>query len=368
DLAEPLAQVPALPGSWLETAAAGTLVLVDGSLDPRSASRLELPAGVRVSSLAEALDSDDARADTLVGSLARPKTDPFHALNTALFADGLLVELDPGVRLDEPLHMLCVASGREVLAVPRICIRLGQGSRATLVEHSLTLAEGASLSVPLTEVELGAGSRLGHLRLQDESQARGEIASLLARLEANATLSVGSLSLGAALSRYQIEIQLAGEGAAAELSGLYLGRGSRTIDHHVWIDHAAPRTRSLQQLRGILDERSQGVFRGRVHVRPGSQQIDASQSHRTLMLSDDARVHAEPQLEIYADDVKCSHGNAVGQLDPDALFYLRSRGLPESQAREVLTEAFAREALDSLPLPGEGDREALAHRVREWLQ
>jgi Fe-S cluster assembly protein SufD len=339
-------------------------VLLDGHWDARALEPSALPAGVRLGSLARALEDGGARA---LGGLADPKGRALSALNTAAFEDGAYVELAPGAAPERPIHLIYAASAQAGPRVshPRALIVAGPRSRALVIEHHVGDASAAGLCNPLTEIALGEGAQLEHVVLQDQGEALFQLGALATRQERGSRLRTVSLALGAALARLDVHCVLADEGAALELGGLYLARGRQLLDHHITVDHAAARTASTALYKGIVDERGHGVFHGRIGVRPRAVQTDASQTHRALLLADGATVNAKPQLEIYVDDVKCSHGNSIGQLDPDALFYLRARGLDEAQARALLTLAFASEVsgrVGHAPL-----REALERRVLEWL-
>ena len=306
-------------------------------------------------SLREALQRDPERVRRVLGACGDPKRRPFEALNMALFTDGALIELAPGQALDRPIH-LRVGPGHV-----RNLISAGPGSRAVVIED----CRGTGLTNTVTELALAPGAQVDHVLLQDlPSDAVGFFA-LLARQDRDSRLQLHSIALGAALARVEIEVRLEGEGAELELDGLYLGRGNQHQDHHTTIDHAVPRTTSRELFKGILTDRAHGVFHGRVQVRPDAQKTDASQTNRALLLSDGAVLDSKPQLEIYADDVKCSHGASIGQLDPDQIFYLRARGLDLARARALLSAAFAGEVLARLPLPAL--RESLEARVHDWL-
>jgi len=225
--------------------------------------------------------------------------------------------------------------------------------------------DARSLSNSATELVLERDAQLDYVQLQELPETAFHVSSMSARQETGSRLRATSIALGARLARVQLLAALSGEGAELELDGLYLGRGTQHQDHHTTVDHASPRTTSRTLFKGVLDGRAHGVFHGRVHVRPNAQKIDASQTNRALLLSDGAVVDSKPQLEIYADDVKCSHGASVGQLDLDQLFYLRARGLDPVEARALLTYAFASELLERLPLPVL--RESLEARLLAWL-
>lgn len=365
-VAEAASATPSSASTLVGLDDAHRLVFVDGHLAPELSNPGALPKGARVCGLAEALEAVPERVERALGRVGDPKTDPFRALNTALFADGLFLDLEPGVELERPVHALFLSSDSGTLASPRIVIGLRERSRASVVEQYAALDGGVYLTNAVTDVSLDRGASLEHVKLQNESTDAFHIAALAADQEAGSQLSSYSISVGGRLSRFDIRTRLGAEESRCRLVGLYLGRDAQLVDHHTWIDHAAPLTTSREIYKGILDHRARGVFCGRVHVRPDAQNTDAEQSNRNLMLSDEASVHAQPQLEIYADDVKCSHGNAIGRLDENALFYLRSRGIPLAAARSLLTWAFANEILAELPIPAL--REALEPFVHGWLR
>jgi Fe-S cluster assembly protein SufD len=308
-----------------------------------------------------------ARVAGRFGTLLDAKRAVFAGLNLALFEDGACIELAPGTRLERPIHLVFAHVGdRAPTAVhPRVYLVAGAGSRACLVEHHVGLAGSAGLVNAASELWLSAAAELDHVVLQDLPPEEFFLASLAVQQEPGSRFSGASLALGAGLARLETGVCLAGEESRADLAGLYLARGAQLLDHHTTVDHALPLTSSRQRYAGVLDERGRGVFHGRVHVRPDAQKSDAHQLSRALLLADGAQVDAKPQLEIWADDVKCSHGASVGQLDETQLFYLRARGIAEADARALLTAAFAREVLDGLPLPAL--RAGLEARVLDWL-
>ena len=247
---------------------------------------------------------------------------------------------------DPPVHLVffTLGEGAPVAAFPRSLVVAGAGSHATVVEHHR--GEGVYLAAPVTEVVLGAEARLEHDRVQEEAAEAFHVGLFMAAQGAGSDLTGGSLALGGRLSRVEVRALLDGEGACCDLAGLYVADGEQVHDHSIHVDHARPRCTSQQTFKGILDGHSRGVFAGRIHVRQDAQKTDAGQVNSNLLLSDDAVADAKPQLEILADDVKCSHGGTVGQLRPEQLFYLRSRGLSEGLARALLTWAFAAEVVD----------------------
>jgi len=280
------------------------------------------------------------------GALAQPERDRMVALNTMLAEDGASIDVPAGV--DGGLLVLANlgagATDRPVAFHPRHAVRLGAGSALTLFE--VAVGEGTYLHNPVLEVTLGAGAKLAHLRLQDESRAAFHVSTLYADIAARATYDSFALTLGGKLARMEVHAKLAGEGASAHLNAAQLLSGTQHADFTTVVTHAAPGCASRQTVKNVLAGRSRGVFQGKIEVAPGAQKTDGYQMNQALLLSPDAEIDSKPQLEIFADDVKCSHGATVGELDAEQLFYLRSRGIPEVEARAILVRAFLAEALD----------------------
>ncbi|HVS03086.1 MAG TPA: Fe-S cluster assembly protein SufD [Thermoanaerobaculia bacterium] len=326
------------------------LVFVDGHFAPQL-SRLEgLPERLHVGSLAAALaDGSDAVVDHL-GAHASFAEQPFVALNTALFADGACVHAPRGVVAERPLQLLYVASGpgdgEPRMNAPRTLIVAEEASQLTVVESYGTVGGGTTFTCPVTEVVAGEAAVVDHYRLSQESFAAYHVALQQFRCERAAHLSSHSILTGGLLVRNDVRAVLAGEGVDAILNGLYLTKERQHVDTHMWVEHAAPHCDSHELYKGILEGRSRAVFNGLIHVHKGAQKTDAKQTNRNLLLSPEALVNTNPQLLIFADDVKCTHGSTVGQLDQEAVFYLRSRGIGEEAARSLLTYAFARDIVD----------------------
>jgi Fe-S cluster assembly protein SufD len=319
--------------------------LVNGRLDAATTDLSGLVPGVRVGSLAAALRERPAVVEPLLGRIATAPDHAFAALNGALFEDGALVELEDGVACPVPIHLVFVSSpGAPSASHPRNLILAGRGARATVVESYR--GEGSYLLNAVTEVALGEGAALEHDRIQEDAPGAFHVGLLQARQAKGSRLLGQSIALGGQLARVEARVLLAQEDAACDLHGVYVAGGKQLLDHLVHVVHASPRCTSRQLYKGILDGSSRGVFAGRISVQEGAQKTDAGQVSSNLLLSEDATIDAKPQLEILADDVKCSHGGSVGQLREDALFYLRSRGLGEALARAMLTWAFASEMVD----------------------
>jgi len=326
---------------------AARLVFVNGRHAPALSVPGAWPAGVQVGDLAAALAAAPAALEPHLTRLAGFETHPFTALNTALFDGGALVVVPPGVVLDRPIHLMFVSTAPEgpVVTHPRVLIVSGENSQVRLVESHVGVGEGTYFVNTVTEVVAEANAVVDHYKVQRESLRGYHVGSLHVRLARSTNFSSHSIALGAALARNDAVALLDGEGGECTLNGLYLVDGRRLVDNHTTIDHAKPHCDSHEVYKGILSGQGQGVFNGKIIVRPDAQKTDAKQTNRALLLSDDAQINTKPQLEIFADDVKCTHGAAVGQLDDDAVFYLRSRGLDFDQARALLIQAFAGDIL-----------------------
>jgi Fe-S cluster assembly protein SufD len=310
-----------------------------------------LPSGAAVLPLAQAVAAGHPACRDLLGRIAKPERHRFAALGTALFSDGVLVDLAPGTALDAPLRIVFLAGGEPGpgLACPRVLVRAGANSRATIIEH-YGAAPGESLSLAVTELAVGPGSHIEHYRLQEASGEAFHLGVLAARLERDATLVSHNLSVGGRIARLDLDVELAAPGARVDMNGLYVVRDRQHADSHTRVDHAVPRTTSDELYRGVLTGKSRAVFNGKAIVHPGAAGTDARQSNANLLLSPEAEVDTKPELEIYADDVKCAHGATTGQLDAAALFYLRSRGIDEGTAKSLLTFAFADTVLARMAL------------------
>jgi Fe-S cluster assembly protein SufD len=338
--------------------ACSLVVFVNG----RFAPGLSAPTsgGPEVTSLAAAVRERPAETLALMSETGRPdwKGHPFAALNDAFVEDGALVHLARDRRLETPVHLVFVSTGDATPRAqhPRVVVDAAPGSEAVVIQDHVSIGEGTHLSNAVTQVKLGANAKLDLVILQRENDDTDHVSQCRVVQERDSRLACHTISLGGALVRNDLAASLEGEGAECVLRGLYVGHGDQLIDNHTWVDHAVPHGRSDELYKGVLGGRSRGVFRGRVIVRPGAQKTDATQSNPNLLLSDRAEVDTKPQLEIYADDVKCSHGSTIGQIDPDAVFYLRSRGIPEDRARDMLTAGFASEITGGLPAEALGDR------------
>jgi Fe-S cluster assembly protein SufD len=342
------------------------LVFIDGLFSPDLSQTGDLPDGVVLTNLLLATVADTEIVNQHLGSLASLDDHPFAALNTAVLADGAVIHVPAGVEVERPIQLLFVAgpSNRPTVCAPRILIVAGDGSSVSIEEQHLGTQDRA-LACPVSEIVIGAGAVVRHVVVQDESRTTQHLASRHVVLAQGSRYAAQAISLGGALARTDIHVTLDGEDAEASLDGLYLTDGDQQADSHLTVRHRSPNCRSHQLYKGILGGSSRAVFTGRIVVEQDAQKTDATQSNRNLILSDDAVANSNPQLEILADDVRCTHGSTVGRLDDDAVFYLRSRGIGREEARSLLTLAFAGEVLDRIPV--ETLRDELRKRVAERL-
>ncbi len=343
-------------------------VFVNGIYSASLSAVSGLPAGVRIGSLAEALAADAELAQRHLARYAHYQDSPFAALNTAFLADGAFVYVAPDTVLEQPLELLFLSTVERgpTVSHPRNLVIIDRGAGATVVETHAALADGVYWTNAVTELVIGDGARAELYRIQRESRLAYHVATTQSYQGQDSMLRLHAVAFGAALARHDINAVLDGRGAELILNGLYLLAGNQHVDHHTLIDHAKPRCASHEYFNGVLDGRAHGVFSGRIIVRKGAQRTDSKQTNNNLLLSAEARADSQPQLEIYADDVKCTHGSTVGPLDQTALYYLESRGLSPEAARAILTYGFGAEILGRMEHAGLRGR--LDAQVRAQLQ
>ena len=328
------------------------LVFVNGHLSSSLSTVPALPAGVRVGSLATAFAEEPELPEKHLGKHADCDLPGFAALNTAFVTDGAFVHLPSGVALERPIHLLYLSAveNRPSVSFPRTLIVAGDGARGSVVETFAGLGDSVYLTDAVTEIVAGDDSVLDHCKIQRESDAAFHVGVLHVTEGDSCKFASHSAVLNGQLVRNDTTTLLDGEAIESTLNGVFLGGGDSRIDNHTTIEHAKPNCSSHELYKGVLGDRSKGVFRGKIHVHQVAQKTDAYQSNQNLLLSEDADITSKPQLEIYADDVKCSHGSTTGQLDAEAIFYLRSRGIGEKEAIATLTRAFAGEIVDRIPI------------------
>jgi Fe-S cluster assembly protein SufD len=353
---EPVATTETATGAARELVPSGDegplVVLVGGRLS-RELSRMDGAGdGMELRSLEELLDSEPDRVQPHLERAQGSGASVFADLNTSFASDAAVVFVAPGAVVTKPLRIVHLATpGEAAASYSRVLVVAGRGSECRVVETFTGPAGSVYLANAVTEVLLEDNSFVDHYKLQLESEKAFHLATLSARLGRDARFADHSFSFGAAIGRNDIDLRFDGEGGEGVLNGLFMVDGARLCDTHSRVDHASAHCSSREHYRGVLDGSGRGVFNALVQVRPGAQKTDAEQMNRNLLLSPEALVHSVPQLEILADDVKCRHGSTTGQLDPVALFYLRSRGIGEAEARGLLTWAFASDLVHGLPVP-----------------
>ncbi len=321
---------PSLSTPWNKNASLWSLasVLTGGKAEPEAAQLL----------------------DRHLAQYADSANHPFIALNTAFAKDGAIIRLSRGASISEPLHLIFVTTSQEkqVVTYPRILIVAEENSEGSFVEHYCGFDSSRYLTTPVTEVVGGKNSRISHLKVQREGRGAYHVGTLQVQLSEGATFATNTFSFGGGVVRNEINPVLNGEHITCTFNGLTVLNGEQHVDNHTVLDHAKPNCQSTEVFKGIYSDRSKGVFNGTIIVRPDAQKTNAIQSNQTLLLSDEASIDSQPQLKIWADDVKCTHGATIGQLDEDALFYLRSRGIGVETARNILVHAFASDLISQV--------------------
>jgi Fe-S cluster assembly protein SufD len=326
------------------------LVFLNGFFSAKLSRIKPVSGGVRIENLAAALAKDSALIEKHLGQYAHTAKNTFAALNQAFFSDGAFIFVPKGVAVAEPVQLIYISSAKNSgeTILPRNLIIAEENSKLTVVESYLSTGNAAYFTNAVTEIFAGVNAGVEHVKLQDEAADAFHIATIVGEFGRASNVTVHSFALGAKLSRTNIRAKLAGEGLECILNGLYLTRDEQLADHHMIVEHAQPHCASHEYFNGILDDKSKGVFHGRIYVHPIAQKTDAKQTNKNLLLSDNATADTKPQLEIYADDVKCTHGATIGQLNEESIFYLRSRGLGTETARRMLIHAFAGEIIERI--------------------
>jgi Fe-S cluster assembly protein SufD len=347
--------------------AACQLVFLNGRFASELSDVGNLPPGVRAGSLAQTIAQDSASLEPHLGRYLNIERDAFSALNTAFIEDGAYVYLPRGTVLEAPICFLFISlpGNDPEMTNPRNLIVAENATEASIVEDYVSLGSGVSFSNVVTELVAGEDAVISHYMIEREDRQAFNVSTLRSQQARSSNVSSHSVLLGGGLVRNNIHPVLAGEGGECLINGLFIGNGRQHMDNYMLVEHASPHCGSRQFYNGILDGHSHGVFHGRIIVHKDAQKTDAKQTNRNLLLSDDAQIDTKPQLEIYADDVKCTHGATIGQVEENALFYMRSRGIEETEARSLLLLAFANECLDrmkSAPV-----RDYLRDLVQGWL-
>jgi Fe-S cluster assembly protein SufD len=357
--------------------AACRLVFLNGHFAPKLSEMGSLPKGLEICSLESAIDCgmigaapEGCASDGIeqhLGRYADVRRDAFTALNSALWEDGAYVRIRRGANISQPVHLLYVSAGAgaQIMTHPRTLIVAEPTSHASVIEDFVSLGSEAAFSNSVTELVAGQDAVISHFLTERENLASFNISTLRLEQARGSNVSSHSILLGGGLVRNNVHPVLSGEGAECLINGLFVGAGTQHLDNYMLVEHAQPQCGSRQFYNGILDGSSRGVFHGRIVVHKDAQKTDAKQTNRNLLLSDNARIDTKPQLEIYADDVKCTHGATIGQIEEEQLFYLRSRGIEEVSARNILLYAFAAECLDRMNEPAA--REFAEGLIRERL-
>jgi Fe-S cluster assembly protein SufD len=364
------ARLVALPeGLALDVAGACRIVMVNGRLRADLSDLDGLPDGVEAVGLAELMRRSPGILKEMLAAAPQGRDGALAALNDAFVEDGLVLQVEAGVTVEMPIHLISIGvpvAGTAVAFHPRIIVSVGKGSRATLVESHVAADEGAHFSNGLSDISVGKGATLTHAKLQDEAASAFHVALARVTIDDEATYDNFTLQRGAELARNEIRAVIDGSGAECRLNGAYLGAGGQHLDNTTVIDHKAPGSESSEVFKGVLAGKAKGVFQGRIVVHRDAQQTNGNQLNKTLLLSREAEMDTKPELEIYADDVKCSHGATVGELSEMELFYLRARGIDEATARDMLVSAFLNEAVSELR--DENLAEAFAGRIAGWVE
>lgn len=335
------------------------LVFANGVLRAELSTHGSLPAGATLRTIQQTVQTTPELLETRLQRFADRETRVFGALNTAFMQDGAYLKLEANAECDKPILVIFVNTPEAASRViaPLLIIDAGVNSRASVVECHHGLPDAQNLSTALTVIETQTGANIAHYRIQQDALVATHLANVFLHIGADSEVATWSFAFGAALARIDVEAMLGAPGAAVKMNGLFIAGHDQHIDHHTRIDHQAGRTRSAETYKGIADGNGRGVFNGKIIVQKNAQKIAATQASNNLLLSAAAEIDTKPELEIYADDVSCTHGATVGQLDADSLFYLRARGIPEEPARALLTYAFAQELVDEIPIA----------EIRTWL-
>ncbi len=328
------------------------LVFVDGHFAKKLSSIRDLPDGVKAGSLADALRTDAAPVKQHLTKYARYEDDAFTALSTAFINDGAYIYLPENSLVEKPIHMLFLSSNRSepFITYPRNLIVAGKHSKATFIETYAGVENNKYFTNTVTEVFVDENAHIEHFKIQEESTEAYHVSTTQVYHRAHSNFISNAITFGGLIVRNNPRAVLDAEGVESTLNGLYLGTGKQLIDNHTTIDHARPHCNSHELYKGVLDGNARGVFNGKIFVRLDAQKTDAKQTNQALLLSDNATIDTKPQLEIFADDVKCTHGATIGQLDDDALFYLQTRGIEKELARDILTYAFASDVIDRISI------------------
>jgi len=326
------------------------MVFINGHFNAQLSKLNQLPKSINIKSLKQALKEDSESVKTHLNQLAANTQQGFSDLNTLLMNDGAYIHLKSNSQLEHPIFLLFINTQENTIIPVRNLIIADENSQATIIENFISLSSNNYLTSTITELFANAKSKITHYKLLQENEKAFHIGSLEVKQLTNSEFTSHSFALDGLLTRSDINVELAEQHVACTLNGLYFAQGKQHIDHHTKIKHSHPHGTSRQYYKGVLSDHSRAVFNGKVFVQPGAMKTDAQQTNKNLLLSLDAEIDTKPELEIYADDVKCTHGAAIGQLDANALFYLKSRGIAEAQAKSILIYAFIEELVEHVSI------------------
>lgn len=365
DQEQPRVPSKALQRFALDHLRASRVVFVNGRFAKELSSLSSLPTGTKVGSLNSALQTDSEFVKKHLAKYAGFEANAFTALSTAFMHDGAFIYVPKGVVIENPIHLVFLSTDHETefISHPRNLIIVEENSQVSIIESYVALSGNTYFTNAVSEIVLGESAVVDHLKIQEESESAYHVATMHVYQNRASTFTSHSLAFGGAIARNNVIAVLDGEGSECTLDGLYLAMGEQLVDNYTTIDHAKPHCASHELYKGILAGRAKGVFNGKIRVRKDAQKTDAKQTNKNLLLSDEARIDTKPQLEIFANDVKCTHGATVGQLDQEAMFYLRSRGLGEEVARDMLIHAFASDVLERIAPPLAGLAKSLEDRL-----
>jgi Fe-S cluster assembly protein SufD len=323
-----------------------TVVFANGLFCGELSNLPEKDAGLTIDTLSGLGDQSKDLVRSQLGRFAQIERFQLAALNTAFLNDGLIIRLPERSDISTPIHVIFVSDQQNISVQPRVLISLGERSRASVIEHYV--GQGASCTNAVSEIHLADGAHLRYTKIQQEDSLAYHLAAQYVQLDQDSRFDAVHVDLGARLARNDLTVRLAGPGASTQLDGLFVVDGQRHVDNHTRLDHLEPQTTSVENYRGIINEQGRGVFNGKIIVHTGADKSDAQLNNRNLLLSAEAEIDTKPELEIYTDDVKCAHGTTTGQLDTNALFYLRVRGIPADLAKQMLVTAFANEIINRI--------------------
>jgi Fe-S cluster assembly protein SufD len=328
-------------------------VLINGVFSPEVSSITHALPGLQIGSVAHAMITGNSKLLSTIGTLSHTESDPFLAINSALFADGLFIVIPDGAKLDLPIQIIQVSTGNKPAFIqPRLLVIAGKNSEAQIVQSSVSFDLSAQLFTnTVTEIQVEEGASLHWYSIQAESSSASQVNTTEAHIKSKGRFNAVTVTIGGGLVRNNLNCILDSSHSEAHLFGYYHPTEGQVFDNHTLMDHRYPNCESNELYKGVISGNGKAVFNGKVHVHPQAQKTNAFQSNKNILLSDDATINTKPQLEIYADDVKCSHGSSTGYLDPEQLFYLRSRGIAEDKARALLLHAYAGEILEQINIP-----------------